>query len=230
MVMKLALGMSACLGIAALTGAVGAQTVHVSVLGTVEWNQFVSGALTGVHAGDAAAMEFDVDANVYTNNPSYPTRGYNDPHVDGFFIGTNTSLDNEIPIDIGVPNYGIAFSRTFSNENVLPSLDILQAQGTWHYEFISSYNWTVQRGEFSTPLGISYDSITVAMVQACGSADFDCDGDVGTDADIEAFFACIAGTCPESPCVSTADFNGDGDIGTDADIEAFFRVLGGGSC
>jgi hypothetical protein len=64
----------------------------------------------------------------------------------------------------------------------------------------------------------------------CGSADFNCDGDVGTDADIEAFFACIAGTCPAPPCPNNADFNADGDIGTDADIESFFRVLGGGPC
>jgi hypothetical protein len=64
----------------------------------------------------------------------------------------------------------------------------------------------------------------------CGSADFNCDGDVGTDADIESFFACLAGTCPGAPCTSSADFNGDGDVGTDADIEAFFRVLAGGTC
>jgi hypothetical protein len=64
----------------------------------------------------------------------------------------------------------------------------------------------------------------------CGSADFNCDGDVGTDADIESFFACLAGTCPAPPCASTADFNGDGDVGTDGDIEAFFRVLAGGTC
>jgi hypothetical protein len=64
----------------------------------------------------------------------------------------------------------------------------------------------------------------------CGSADFNCDGDVGTDADIESFFACLAGTCPPPPCTSSADFNGDGDVGTDADIEAFFRVLAGGHC
>ena len=67
-------------------------------------------------------------------------------------------------------------------------------------------------------------------VAHCGSADFNCDGDVGTDADIEAFFSCIAGACPAAPCTSSADFNADGDIGTDADIEAFFRVLGGGNC
>jgi hypothetical protein len=64
----------------------------------------------------------------------------------------------------------------------------------------------------------------------CGSADYDCDGDVGTDADIESFFHCLAGNCPPSPCTSSADFNGDGDVGTDADIEAFFRVLAGGNC
>jgi hypothetical protein len=64
----------------------------------------------------------------------------------------------------------------------------------------------------------------------CGSADFNCDGDLGTDADIEAFFACLAGSCPPPPCSGSADFNGDGDVGTDADIEAFFRVLAGGAC
>ena len=64
---------------------------------------------------------------------------------------------------------------------------------------------------------------------SCYSADFDGDGDTGTDADIEAFFACLAGTCCPN-CPASADFNGDGDTATDADIEAFFRVLAGGSC
>jgi probable HAF family extracellular repeat protein len=64
----------------------------------------------------------------------------------------------------------------------------------------------------------------------CCTSDYDCDGDVGTDADIQSFFSCLAGQCPPAPCTSTADFNGDGDVGTDADIEAFFRVLAGGVC
>src|SRR5262249_35225474 len=63
----------------------------------------------------------------------------------------------------------------------------------------------------------------------CGSADFNCDGDVATDADIEAFFRCLAGACPPPPCASPADFNGDGDVATDPDIEAFFRVPAGGA-
>jgi hypothetical protein len=72
--------------------------------------------------------------------------------------------------------------------------------------------------------------LAVVTHAACGSADFNCDGDVGTDADIEGFFACLSGVCPPPPCANSADFNGDGDTGTDADIEAFFRVLGGGAC
>ena len=70
--------------------------------------------------------------------------------------------------------------------------------------------------------------ITVNPGSTCGSADFNHDGDVGTDADIDAFFACLGGAC--CAACDSADFNGDGDIGTDADIEAFFRVLGGGTC
>jgi hypothetical protein len=67
-----------------------------------------------------------------------------------------------------------------------------------------------------------------SLSPCCGSADFDNDGDAGTDADIEAFFACLGGAC--CPTCGTSDFDQDGDAGTDADIEAFFRVLGGGTC
>ncbi len=76
----------------------------------------------------------------------------------------------------------------------------------------------------------SVGTLTITARPACGTADFNCDGDVGTDADISAFFACLSGICPPLPCTNSADFNADGDTGTDADIEAFFRVLAGGSC
>jgi hypothetical protein len=67
----------------------------------------------------------------------------------------------------------------------------------------------------------------VSATAGC-SADFNHDGDIGTDQDIDAFFACLGGNC--CPTCDSADFNGDGDVGTDADIESFFRVLAGGSC
>jgi hypothetical protein len=67
-------------------------------------------------------------------------------------------------------------------------------------------------------------------VVACGNSDFNGDGDFGTDQDIEAFFACLAGNCCATCWPGGSDFNGDGDFGTDQDIESFFRVLGGGPC
>jgi probable HAF family extracellular repeat protein len=64
----------------------------------------------------------------------------------------------------------------------------------------------------------------------CCGVDFNGDGDTGTDADIEAFFACLAGNCCAACYAPGADFNVDGDYGTDADIEAFFRALVGSCC
>jgi hypothetical protein len=64
----------------------------------------------------------------------------------------------------------------------------------------------------------------------CGTSDFNGDGDFGTDQDIEAFFACLAGQCCATCFPGGSDFNGDGDFGTDQDIESFFRVLAGGNC
>ncbi|HYE61103.1 MAG TPA: immunoglobulin domain-containing protein [Phycisphaerales bacterium] len=73
-------------------------------------------------------------------------------------------------------------------------------------------------------------NITGTPTACCGPQDFNGDGDSGTDQDIEAFFACLGGTCCQACWPAGADFNGDGDTGTDQDIEAFFRVLGGGTC
>jgi hypothetical protein len=53
-------------------------------------------------------------------------------------------------------------------------------------------------------------------------------GDVGTVADIEAFFRAPSGGHASQP--RRAPFNGDSDTGTDQDIDAFFGVLGGGDC
>jgi Immunoglobulin I-set domain len=69
---------------------------------------------------------------------------------------------------------------------------------------------------------------SAAVLSVICSADFDGDGDIGTDSDIEAFFACLGGNCCAT--CGSPDFNGDGDIGTDADIESFFRVLAGAAC
>jgi hypothetical protein len=102
-----------------------------------------------------------------------------------------------------------------------------------HWSVINGYGLTINNArQMAVPATNSATSqsgiILLTPFQGC-SADFNGDGDVGTDADIEAFFACVAGSCC-SACPPDGDFNGDGDVGTDADIEAFFRVLAGGSC
>ncbi len=81
----------------------------------------------------------------------------------------------------------------------------------------------------SNPCGsVDSNEVTLSFHSNICSNDFNGDGDVGTDADISAYFACLSGDCCAT--CGSADFNGDGDIGTDADIEAFFRVLAGGPC
>ena len=70
----------------------------------------------------------------------------------------------------------------------------------------------------------------LTIVPACGTSDYNGDGDIGTDQDIEAFFACLGGTCCDTCHPGGSDFNNDGDAGTDQDIESFFRVLGGNPC
>jgi hypothetical protein len=81
-------------------------------------------------------------------------------------------------------------------------------------------------GSFGGPT--TSGAATLTITGCICISDFNNDGDSGTDADLEAFFRCIAGNC----CMACAmpDFNGDGDTGTDADIESFFRVLAGGPC
>jgi hypothetical protein len=117
---------------------------------------------------------------------------------------------------------------------------VADVQG-WLADPSTNHGWIVIGNEttpgsamrMSSVEGLSPPVLTITYTAggpACGTADFDGDGDVGTDADIEAFFACLAGDCCGTCFELGADFNADGDVGTDADIESFFRVLAGGEC
>jgi hypothetical protein len=101
----------------------------------------------------------------------------------------------------------------------------------------STTDWFVVAPDHPFTVPLRY-SRAVVMIQAenwsipirvefgwMGSADFDNDGDTGTDADVDAFFACLGGNCCGT--CGSADFDGDGDVGTDEDIEVFYRTLGG---
>jgi hypothetical protein len=113
-------------------------------------------------------------------------------------------------------------------------------------EWVTVYGETwVLFGRSSITVGLEYDGAgpndfyidhvvrtgPTCVLDCFGSTmDFNGDGDIGTDQDIEAFFACLAGSCCATCNPNGADFNMDGDVGTDQDIEDFFRVLATGEC
>jgi hypothetical protein len=116
-----------------------------------------------------------------------------------------------------------AEARVFHQTTTKEYIEFLRDQNTTTTEGQTAYDQWVAHSK-SPPTQMAMGAI---QVNAC-TPDFDGDGDNSTDADIEAFFNCLAGNCCAT-CAS-ADFNGDGDSATDADIEAFFRVLAGGAC
>jgi hypothetical protein len=124
---------------------------------------------------------------------------------------------NNMPISDGLTPTGSVYAGT---QTATLHIDNIQYSDAGGYSCVatSACNQTSTSATAQLTVGLG----------CCGSADFNNDGDSATDADIEAFFACIAGNC--CPTCGSADFNGDGDSATDADIEAFFRVLAGGSC
>ncbi len=154
----------------------------------------------------------------------------------GFSVTLFNGSGNQVFQFLSAAN-GLPPSQTFNSSNPLPAGSYYMAlsyqgvqthpttattDGRWHLRATTGNN------------GFNYAGTVLVSnsdcAPACGTADFDGDGDTGTDADIEAFFACLAGNCCATCYPGGSDFNADGDAGTDADIESFFRVLSGGPC
>jgi hypothetical protein len=135
--------------------------------------------------------------------------------------GDGTVIVGRYPAFLWTPTLGMVDLQTYliSQGADLTGWTLAEARG------VSADGRTIVGNGSNNVTG---QSVWIARLRRCGSADFNHDGDSGTDADIEAFFACLAGNC--CAACEPIDFNGDGDAGTDADIEAFFRVLAGGTC
>ncbi|GDY00522.1 hypothetical protein LBMAG48_29250 [Phycisphaerae bacterium] len=155
-----------------------------------------------------------------------------DPRVDGFFLSQGTDIDTQIPLAMTPNNFGIAFSRTFGNvppvgpDPTLGSLRLYDAIGTWGFENISSYNFTIELNENVTPLLFAYETITIASL--CGDIDVNNNGVFPEDADVIAFFDVLAGG--ECAGCDDIDFNNNGVYPEDLDVIDFFNVLAGGDC
>lgn len=181
-----------------LAATAGAATVSVDIYGEIEYNQIRNGLLNKVDvpAGSAVHIHFLLDSDVYTDDGTYPTRGYaidqssfaatygsvtvgiespypytpyfvlrnNDPMVDGFFLSNGTTWPT--PITTSEPGIfgqlGVTFETSY-DMNMLPSLDILDALGTWDYNGLSSLYFSTDDGGFDA-MGLYFDHTTIATV------------------------------------------------------------------
>jgi len=123
----------------------------------------------------------------------------------------------------GQPAAGIAL---WERGGWSPLATVASSPGAFYAVAATPLGDVVAGGKFASVQGVI--SAFAGTYHFGSSADFNRDGDTGTDADIVAFFACMSGA--RCATCRTSDFNADGDAGTDADIESFFRVLAGGSC
>lgn len=96
----------------------------------------------------------------------------NDPAVDGFFLST-TGVDYpdawplNIPAQIA-PYFSLNYQVTYTNDP-LPSLDILDAIGTYDYTGISSFYTTIN-DSFAEAMGWIYDHMVISAAVATETA------------------------------------------------------------
>lgn len=125
----------------------------------------------------------------------------NDPAVDGFVLSTNVNDPAPLPLNVqgAFGPYGAGFYVTYTG-GTLSSLDILDALGTYEYDGLTVFYWTIQDGPVE-PVGMIFESITLRL-----AADLDGDGEVNA-ADL-AILLGAWGRC--AGC--DADLTGDGTV------------------
>lgn len=88
----------------------------------------------------------------------------NDPGVDGFFVATDLSAFTGVPLaPSGSFGHFINEFHVTYGGTLLPSLDLLDAVGSYDYTGLTVFNWTVDDGPVN-PLGIDFTSMTIEVV------------------------------------------------------------------
>jgi hypothetical protein len=89
----------------------------------------------------------------------------NDPAVDGFFLSSN--VDSGAPEGVPTDEPGV-FGQFYNNFYVtyggstLPSLDILDALGTYDFDGLTVFNWTLDDGAFGpNAMGLLFSQMTI---------------------------------------------------------------------
>ncbi len=122
------------------------------------------------------SFEFDLGAGTLNlqspfpgGNPYFTIRD-NDPAVDGFFLSDNLSSPSGLPLNLagGFGQFIANFSVTYGGAT-LPSLDIMDALGTYDFTGLTVFNYTIDDGPFN-PVGMIFESMEISMVggPACG--------------------------------------------------------------
>jgi hypothetical protein len=172
---------------------------------------------------DPDSFEMTVDgASVILGDPrpiapaSFVIRN-DDPMVDGFLLSTN--IDLPFPVQVFIPGlapeHDLEFLVTYPMTTV-PSLDLLDAVGSYDFTGISVFNWTIGRlGGIGAEY--IYEGMTIAVVQGGGCNDADLAEPLGVLdlADVQAF---IAGFTGQDPIADLAPPAGVFDL---ADLQAF---------
>jgi Immunoglobulin I-set domain len=217
------------------------------------WQPFISGGGNGTNNTVSALTTLDPDgtgpaAPMVVAAGSLTIAGNHSTPFWDIWTGANTPWISQQPDSLTLPcgadavftatpgpgSAGLSFQWRRGNTNLAngPTGNGSTVSGATTASLTITDAASADSGAYDLVVTNTCGSVTSAAatltVSCCGSADFDGDGDIGTDADIAAFFECLGGSC--CPTCGSPDFNGDGDIGTDADIEAFFRVLAGGTC
>lgn len=133
-----------------------------------------------------------------------------DPAVDGFLISTNVAFPVGVPLDQagGSGQFTNDFSVTYGGAT-LPSLDILDAVGSYDFTGLTVFNWTIDDGPVNA-LGIVFSTLSIAPFEPC-NADIAAPPD--DEVDVVDLLMLLSGWGPcARPCpgiVCRSDVNGD---------------------
>lgn len=171
--------------------------------------------------GAATLLLQGVDAKKV--NDDYFTLRDNDPGVDGFMLTKGqVELDNSLPTNLNgiFGPFGIRQYNTYENVNLIPSLDIADAVGSYEFEGLSVFGFAVTDGPFD-PIGIIFERTTIAAVPP------ECPGDANGDNEVNGadLSVLLAQFNQSVPAGTGADYNNDGVV-NGADLSVLLGAFG----
>ena len=177
---------------------------------TVDASGFVDGPNFPTRGYEIESFEIAFDSvsiglmDPYQATPYFVIRN-DDPAVDGFMI----TDDVEFPIGVSLDQTG-AFGQFINNfyvtygGDLTDSLDIEDVYGTYAYEGIQVFNWTVDDGPFNA-MGLIFGEITIEPAGAC---DADINGDGSLDIlDFVAYQNAFTSGDPSADCDANGQLN-----------------------